>query len=124
MCIRDRVSTQSTGTCVDTMASTTEDAPMCAAEPSTEITNPVLKAIMEPGTPLPVLKFLYVVFFLLVCCSISLFWTELGVFHSSMVLFLSLGLIGSVTWFLYEFEKENGVGVDDPNNSKHNQKQD
>merc|ERR1712166_1346550 len=91
---------------------------MCAGEREPDITNPMIKALLEPGTPMPVLKFLYVVFFLLFCCSISLFWTELGVFHSSMVLFLSSGLICSTTWFIYEFQNENGVGVDDPTGAK------
>merc|ERR1712194_958841 len=88
------------------------EQPMCAGEREPEITNPMIKALLEPGTPMPVLKFLYVIFFLLFCCSISLFWTELGVFHSSMVLFLASGLICSTTWFIYEFQQENGVGVD------------
>ena len=113
------------------------DETMCAEAEPVEITNPVLRALIEPGTPVPVQKFLYVVFFLLLCCSISLFWTELGVFHCCMVLFLSSGLICSVTWcaihlslfvsmmisasavvthaarrFLWEFRQENGVGVE------------
>ena len=113
------------------------DETMCAEAEPVEITNPVLKALIEPGTPVPVQKFLYVVFFLLLCCSISLFWTELGIFHCCMVLFLSSGLICSVTWcantpqpiclnddqrpsvvihaacrFLWEFRQENGVGVE------------
>merc|ERR1712028_235267 len=89
-----------------------ESEAMCGQSEPMEISNPVLKALIEPGTPVPVLKFLYLVFFLLICCSISLFWTNLGIFHCCMVLFLSTGLICSVTWFLWEFRQENGVGVD------------
>ena len=92
------------------MSGATEaDVSMQAEEVSPQISNPVLKALLEPGTPKPVLNFLYVVFFLLFCCSISLFWTELPLIHCCAVLFLSCGLIGSTTWSVTQSYDEQPV---------------